>query len=358
MSHPEYLTDALLANWTTLAVGGPARSIARVADPAALGEALDANAGRPVAVLGAGSNLIVADRGFDGLLLQSSDRGLQYDPASGRLQVGAGHDWDALVQFAVDAGAAGLECLSGIPGLCGAAPVQNIGAYGQEVSGVLRSVHATDLRTGVEREFDSAACDFGYRRSRFKFEEAGRWFITRLNLRLAPSGNPDLRYRELIDALAGDEQPTLSRVRDEVLRLRRSKSMVYDPADPNRRSAGSFFTNPVVDTGRAEEIASGIDGPVPGWPAPEGGVKLAAAWLIQQAGFAKGHREGPVGLSSRHVLALVNHGDARASDLLAFATRVRDRVLERFGIRLRPEPVPLGFEPEEIADLWGDQAAR
>lgn len=357
MSRPEYLDDLSLAGCTTLGVGGRARRVARVADAEALAAALADHGSGPVAVLGGGSNLLVADRGFDGLLLQSADLGRDYDPATGGLQVGAGHDWDALVRFAVEAGAAGLECLSGIPGRCGAAPVQNIGAYGQEVAPVLEAIEATELATGRSRSFGAGECGFGYRRSRFKEEEAGRWFITRLQLRLRPGGPATLAYRELVEALSDTPSPSLARVREEVLRLRRSKSMVYDPADPNHRSAGSFFTNPVVGPAELESLRRRVDGEVPHWPV-EGGVKLAAAWLIQHAGFEKGYHEGNVGLSSNHVLALVNRGGARAADLLALATRVRDGVLDHFGVRLRPEPVPLGFDPAETEDLWGTQAAR
>jgi UDP-N-acetylmuramate dehydrogenase len=358
MSQPEYLEQASLAERTTLGIGGPARRIARVSGPDSLRQALDENKGAAVAVLGSGSNLVVSDRGFDGLLLQSADQTRDYDPATGELQAGAGLSWDELVRFSVEQGAAGLECLAGIPGLCGGAPVQNIGAYGQEVAEVLRTVRATDLRTGEDRVFEAADCDFDYRRSRFKDDEAGRWFITHICLHLRPNGAATLAYRELANAFNEDPSPSLARVREEVLRLRRSKSMVYDPADENHRSAGSFFTNPVVAEATAADVASRTDRTMPRWPAPGGAVKLAAAWLIQQSGLEKGFRQGPVGLSSRHVLALVNHGGARARDLLALATTVRDRVLDEFGVRLRPEPVPLGFTPDEIADLWGDQANR
>jgi UDP-N-acetylmuramate dehydrogenase len=358
MSHPQYLDGARLRERTTLALGGPARRIARVADPDSLREALERNDGGPVAVLGAGSNLIVADRGFSGLLLQSTDRRREYDPDSGELQVGGGHDWDDLVRFAVEQGASGIECMSGIPGLCGAAPVQNIGAYGQELSGVLESVEAVDLASGRTHSFSAVECAFGYRRSRFKEEEAGRWFITRIRLRLRPGGTPTLGYRELVEALGTETDPPLERVRQEVLRLRRSKSMVYDPSDANHRSAGSFFTNPVVSAEIAAEVENRAGAPVPAWPVEDGRMKLAAAWLIERAGFGKGHRQGRVGLSTRHVLALVNLGGATTVELLDLARSVRDAVAERFGIRLRPEPVPLGFEPAEIDDLWGTQASR
>ncbi|RKZ12260.1 UDP-N-acetylenolpyruvoylglucosamine reductase [bacterium] len=356
MTRPEYIEQAPLAARTTLGIGGPAHRIARVADGEALQAALEENRDRPVAVLGSGSNLIVSDRGYDGLLLQSTDLTRDYDPASGELQVGAGVDFDDLVRFSIDENLAGLECLSGIPGLCGAAPVQNIGAYGQEIATVIVGLQATDLHSGQRREFSAAECGFAYRASRFKHAEAGRWMITRLHLRLRPGAAPTLAYRELTAAFADNPSPSLDAVRNEVLRLRRGKSMVYDPSDPNHRSAGSFFTNPVVSADEAEQVSVRAGTPPPSWPTDDGAVKLAAAWLIDNAGLAKGHRSGPVGLSSNHVLALVNHGQARASDLLAFATEVRDRVRDRFGITLCPEPVPLGFTDDEVADLWGPQS--
>jgi UDP-N-acetylmuramate dehydrogenase len=351
MSDPVYIEHPDLSRLTTLGLGGKARRLAQVNGPKSLARALDENGGSPVAILGSGSNLVVADRGFEGLLVRSTDQSRTYDPTSGELQVGAGTDWDELVSFTVARNAAGIECLSGIPGLCGAAPVQNIGAYGQEVGDVLEEVEAVDLADGGLHTFSAAECGLGYRRSRFKEGEAGRWAITSIRLRLRPGGAPTAAYRELQDRLAGVE-PDLERVRAEVLSLRRSKSMVHDPADPNRRSAGSFFTNPVVDTGTAEEIAARVGGPMPSWPVDGDRIKLAAAWLIQNAGFEKGLRRGGVGLSSKHVLALVHHGNGTTAELLALAREIRDAVLDRFGVRLRPEPVPLGFRTEEISDLW------
>lgn len=358
MNRPEYIESPGLAGLTTLGLGGPARRLARVGNETALLAALEDNGHRPVCVLGSGSNLVVADRGFDGLLLQSQDHSCDYDPATGDLTVGAGLSWDDLVTFAVQQGAAGIECLAGIPGLCGAAPVQNIGAYGQEIGQVLTSVRAVHLGSGAAKEFSHAECGFAYRRSRFKYEDSATWMITQVRLRLRPNGPATLLYRELAAALEAESDPDLARVRAEVLRLRRSKSMVYDREDPNHRSAGSFFTNPIVSAEQAAQLAAATGSAPPAWPTEDGRVKLAAAWLIQRSGFEKGAVSGSVGLSTNHVLALINRGGAKTSELLAFATGIRDRVRERFGIDLRPEPVPLGFLPEEIADLWGDQPAR
>lgn len=355
MNRPRTIDDADLSRLTTLAVGGRARRLALFDDPGQLPSLLEEAGDGPVAVIGSGSNLLVSDRGFDGLLLKSADLSRTYDPTTGELQVGAGLEWDHLVEFCVSANAGGIECLSGIPGLCGAAPVQNVGAYGQEVGEVLIGLSATDLRTGQQREFTTAECELGYRRSRFKAEEAGRWVITSIRMRLTPGGAPAIRYRELEKALADQPEPDLQQVRQAVLALRRGKSMVYDAVDPNHRSAGSFFTNPILASEDIERL--GERSKVPQWIQDDGRVKVPAAWLIEEAGFSKGHQRGAAGLSTRHVLALVNRGGATAEDLLGLAREVRDRVLDRFGIRLRPEPVPLGFEPGEVDDLWGNQDA-
>lgn len=357
MDRPRTIENADLSALTTLAVGGRARRLAFVDDPAQLPALLEGAGELPVAVLGSGSNLVVADRGFDGLLLKSADLSRNYDSTTGELQVGAGVEWDPVVEFCVLVNAAGIECLSGIPGLCGAAPVQNIGAYGQEIGEVLAGLSATDLRSGTTRDFTAAECALGYRRSRFKDEEAGRWMITSVRLRLTPGGAAAIRYAELEKALADLPDPGLQQVRDAVLRLRRGKSMVYDSTDANHRSAGSFFTNPILEEAEYLRIAGTADEDIPHWPAGEGKVKLPAAWLIERSGFSKGHTRGSAGLSSRHVLALINRGGATAEDLLGLAREVRDRVQDQFGVRLRPEPVPLGFEPGEVDDLWGAQDA-
>lgn len=356
MNGPRIIDDADLSGLTTLGVGGRARRLALFDDAGQIPDLLDAAGDQAVAVLGSGSNLLVADRGFDGVVLKSADVRRNYDPDTGELQVGAGVEWDDLVAACIAADAAGIECLSGIPGLCGAAPVQNIGAYGQEVGEVLTGLSATDLTTGAAREFTREECGLGYRRSRFKVEEAGRWMITSIRLKLTPGGAPTVRYAELENALADSPAPSLHEVREAVLAIRRSKSMVYDPQDPNHRSAGSFFTNPVILEAEVQRIARAVDAEVPHWPAGESRVKVPAAWLIERSGYSKGHARGAAGLSSNHVLALINRGGASAEDLLALAREIRDRVLDRFGVRLRPEPVPLGFEPGEVDDLWGAQA--
>jgi UDP-N-acetylmuramate dehydrogenase len=343
-----------LAGHTTLGVGGPAWAYAETADPARAAALAEwaAGAGRPVLVLGGGSNLLVADKGFHGLALRFRGSEVTFGP-EGAVRVEAGLAWDSLVAAAVDRGLAGLEALSGIPGDAGAAPIQNIGAYGQEVAEVLEAVEALELATGAPVVLGKEACGFGYRHSAFKGEARGRYLVTALRLRLDPGAAPRLRYPELSQAVG--PAPSLAEVRAAVLRIRASKSMVLDPADPNRRSAGSFFMNPVVSADLATEVADraaalGLGAP-PRYPAADAQVKLSAAWLIERAGFGRGYGEGPAGLSTRHCLALVNRGGATAHDLLTLAREVRAGVQRAFGVTLRPEPVFVGFEADVDALL-------
>jgi UDP-N-acetylmuramate dehydrogenase len=340
-------TDVPLAPLTTLELGGSAGFFARAESEETMAEALRwaAARGLPVFVLGGGSNLVVADAGFPGLVLQAVPRGLDFQD-DGRVVAAAGQPWDALVAEAVGRGLAGLECLSGIPGLVGATPIQNVGAYGQEVSETIAGVRVLDRATGDVIELPPAACAFGYRDSAFK-HAPDRHLVLAVTFALRPGGAPTVRYPELQQGLAGPA--SLAQVRATVLALRRKKSMVLDPADENRRSAGSFFMNPIVPAAEAARVAAQAvaDGlvadaaQVPRFPAGDR-VKLAAGWLIERAGIARGYRRGPVGISSRHALALVHHGGGRTADLLALAREVRDRVLDRFGVRLVPEPVFLG----------------
>lgn len=356
-----------LAPLTTLEVGGPARLLARVADPAALRAALAVAARErlPVIVLGEGSNVLVADEGFPGLVLCLTDASravLAADAAEGtvRVRVGAGAVWDDLVAWSVAEGLAGIECLSGIPGLVGAAPIQNIGAYGQEVVETVHAVHVLDRATGAARALPAAECGFGYRTSRLKQAGPERPVVTAVDLTLRRGGAPALRYPELRRQLAARCEPgaeTLALVRETVLAIRRAKSMVRDPADPNRRSAGSFFLNPVVPEPAAAAVAArvaargGDPAALPRFEAGPGLVKLSAAWLIEHAGFARGHGHGKAGLSTNHVLALVNRGGATAADLLALAREVRAGVHAAFGVTLVPEPELVGFPPEVRAEL-------
>jgi UDP-N-acetylmuramate dehydrogenase len=332
----------LLSDWTTLGVGGPAHYFDEVEDPAPSLEWARAR-NLPVLILGQGSNLLVADAGFDGLVLRLTSSEVRVEKAGSAVHVtaAAGVVWDELVARTVEEDWAGIECLSGIPGLAGAAPIQNIGAHGQEVAGRLVRVAAMDRATGVTHQFASSACDFDYRTSRFKQAEAGRWVVTEIELALSPGGGPTLTYESLRARLASDA--SLAQVRAAVLELRASKSMVIDEKDANRRSAGSFFVNPVVSSETADRVAAALGGDAPRFRQPDGRVKLAAAWLIERSGLSKGWGEGPVGLSTHHTLAIVNRGGATAADVLAFARRVRDHVRQVTGVELVPEPVLVGF---------------
>lgn len=337
--------DVPLAGFTTLEVGGPARYYAEATRPEELAAWFGAarRAGIPVFLLGGGSNLLVSDQGFDGLVVRYTDTSLTFESlGEGRvlLKCGAGAVWDTLVEQAVAEELAGCECLSGIPGLVGAAPIQNIGAYGQEIAEVLEAVHALDRTTGAEVCFSNRDCRFAYRTSRFKGLWKDRYAVLRVDIVLRRKGRPTVRYPDLERRLAGT-RPTLEQVRRTVLEVRRSKSMVYDREDPNHRSAGSFFLNPVVPEG----IARRLQRPgMPVWPAGPGKAKLSAAWLIEQAGFHKGYTLGRAGLSTNHVLAIVNRGGASAREIAALAGRLRRRVAEAFeGLTLEPEPTFLGF---------------
>ncbi len=341
------LANVSLASYCTMGVGGPARCFLEAEDEPAVHEALEwtEQQGLPLHVLGGGSNLVVADEGVDGLVLRIGLRGVTARVAGPVVEVtaAAGEPWDDLVRMAVERGWAGFECLSGIPGLVGATPIQNVGAYGQELSETVIGVRAMDCRTGQVVTLAPHECGFGYRDSVFKSGTPGRYIVLAVGYRLVQGGAPALRYADVVKDLErkGIRSPSLADVRRSVLDIRRSKSMVLDPGDPNHRSCGSFFVNPIVTAAvlRRIEERAGRDSTIPRWPEPDGRVKLSAAWLIERAGFERGQTDGPVGLSSRHSLAIVCHEGARASDVAAFARRVRARVEERFGVRLTPEPV-------------------
>lgn len=332
------LTHVPLAPKTTLELGGPARFYLVADDVASVAEGVRWAEARGVGVriLGGGSNLIVPDAGFDGLVIEMALRGVEV--RDGIVTAAAGESWDGLVRRTVAMDLAGIECLAGIPGRVGAAPIQNVGAYGQEVKETIRAVRVLDLASRQEETLAPDACAFAYRDSRFK-QNPGRYAVLGVTFGLVPGGRPALRYAELVDAMDGDTEPTLERVRETVVALRRAKSMVIDPADPNRRSAGSFFTNPLVEPALAERIAQSSPTGVPRWPTADGRVKLAAGWLIEHAGMTKGTRRGNVGLSSQHALALVHHGGGTTRELLALAEEVVRAVRERFGVTLVREPV-------------------
>ena len=348
MREPAALTvreHVALAPYTTLGVGGIARWFVEATDEATLREALAwARARRvPLRILGGGSNVVVPDRGVEALVVQIALRGVTSRETRGGVEVtaAAGEPWDDLVALAVAHEWAGLECLSGIPGLVGATPMQNVGAYGQEVSDTVVAVRALDTRSGDAVTLTPAQCGFAYRDSAFKTREPGRYVVLGVTYRLRPGGAPTLGYADVARDIGarGLASPTLSDVRTSVLAIRRGKSMVLVPGDPNRRSCGSFFTNPIVTAESAARVAERAgDASVPRWAQPDGGVKLSAAWLIERAGFRRGQREGAVGLSTAHALAIVAHDGARAADVLAFARRLQTSVAERFGVTLALEP--------------------
>jgi UDP-N-acetylmuramate dehydrogenase len=341
-----------LAPLTTLGVGGPARYYLHAGGPDVVQAGLRWAAERkvPVFVLGGGSNVVVADEGFPGLVLHVALQGLAFTAGDDAADVhaSAGQSWDGLVAAAVERGWAGLECLSGIPGMVGATPIQNVGAYGQDVSETIVAVTAIDTGTGETVTFDNAACGFGYRDSRFKREDRGRYVILGVTYRLRPGGPPALRYPELVRALEGlGRDPLLPDVRAAVVAIRRRKSMVIDPLDPNRQSVGSFFMNPIVPATMADDVRRALRGMdrhedadrMPAYPATDGHLKLSAAWLIERAGIERGHTRGAAGISTNHTLALVNRGGATAAEVVALAREVRRRVQDAFGVALVPEPV-------------------
>lgn len=357
MIPPELREGVPLAPHTTLGVGGPADGWAEVRTPERLAAVLEfaRERGLPVQLLGGGSNVLVADAGLRAVVVRYLDQSLSFVDTSSCTEVtcGAGVVWAELVERCVQRGLAGIECLGGIPGLAGAAPMQNIGAYGQEVGEVLRSVSAIDLATGARRVFWAAECGLGYRTSYFKESWANRYLITTIQLKLQRDGAPTLRYAELQRVAGGCT--SLAEVAQHVLALRRRKAMVLDPAEPDSRSAGSFFTNPILGEAEAaavDEAARAATGQsVPSWPAGEGRRKLAAAWLIERSGTRKGERCGGAAVSSRHTLALTNPGEATAADVVALASRIRGRVRDAFGVTLDPEPRFLGFESDVNALL-------
>jgi len=334
-----------LAPYTTLGVGGPARWFAEAGSEDDVRQGLEFARERrlPVFVLGGGSNLLVADAGFSGLVLRVALRGVEQE--GDVLHAAAGEDWDGLVARAVAANLAGLECLSGIPGTVGGTPVQNVGAYGQEVANTVADVRAIETSTGKPATFSSQECGFSYRRSRFNGPDAGKYILTNVSYKLRSGGSPELKYAELHRSMAEFTDPTLQQVRDTVRRIRQSKGMLLVQGDPDCHSAGSFFKNPVVDETVAARVAgkaAETSPSMPRYPDGDGRIKLSAAWLIEQAGIAKGFTMGHAGISSRHTLALINRGGATTAEIIALRDYIRAKVETRFGVPLEQEPVSLG----------------
>jgi UDP-N-acetylmuramate dehydrogenase len=344
-----------LAPMTTLGIGGPARYFAEVTTTDSLISGVNWANSRsvPLFVLGGGSNVVVADSGFPGLALRVSIRGIEtrLDDQGVLVVAGAGEEWDSLVAQCVANNWSGFECLSGIPGRVGATPIQNVGAYGQETSETLESVEALDLARGSLVSLSASDCEFGYRTSRFKARDRGRFVITRVTYRLAADGTPAIRYPELQRYIAdrGSETPALSDVREAVLAIRRRKAMVIDPSDVDSRSVGSFFVNPTITIDEFERFKghiqgqSEIDAGIVAFPLSDGRVKLSAAWLIERAGVKRGYSHGNVGTSTKHALAIVNRGGGTAREVVELKELIEACVLEQFGIMLKPEPMFIGM---------------
>jgi UDP-N-acetylmuramate dehydrogenase len=349
-----------LASFTTFAIGGPARWFVEATSEDEIVESVEWADRRQVDlfVLGGGSNLLVADSGFDGLVLHIALCGIGVSELPGRpsyrlYTCSAGENWDLFVERAAQANCAGIECMAGIPGTVGGTPVQNVGAYGQEVASSIELVRVFDRLERGFVEFSATECGFAYRRSRFNSTDRGRYIVTRVDYRLEIGGAPALHYADLqrrfADRSLAQPPPSLTEVTATVRQIRRSKGMLLVEGDPDCRSAGSFFKNPIVTEDYARRIAAATAATPPIFPAgsaPEnaGRVKLSAAWLIEQAGFAKGHTRDAAAISSRHTLALVNRGAASAGEILALASEIRSAVDARFGVRLEREPVLLGFK--------------
>ena len=351
--------DLPLAPLTTLGVGGPASwylratSIQHIRD--AWQWALDRQ--QPVLLIGGGSNLVIADEGWRGLVLHVAIGGVTTENKGGvtLLTCGAGVVWDDVVASAVASGLSGIECLSGIPGTVGGTPIQNVGAYGQEVASVIEHVDVFDRTAGRVERLPADGCGFAYRTSRFKGADAGRFIVCEVTFRLS-HGPATVSYPDVVTHMREHAimTPTVTDVRDAVLAIRRRKGMVLDQADPDTRSVGSFFTNPVLSPERFAELQDSTPGAVPSFPVRDGLIKVPAAWLIEHAGFSRGFADGAVGLSTKHPLAIVNRGGASAREVVAFAVRIKRQVAERFGVALMTEPVFAGFTADpQVAYLTG-----
>jgi UDP-N-acetylmuramate dehydrogenase len=347
----QFLEEVPLAPYTTFQIGGPARWFAEALseDDIAAGIAFAAERKLPLFILGGGSNLLVSDSGFSGLVLRIALRGITSTEESGRsiIFAAAGEDWDDLVAYAVAAGLAGVECLSGIPGTVGGTPVQNVGAYGQEVSQTIVTVRAFDRKSLQFIDLAASDCGFSYRRSIFNSSQRDRYVVSRVHYALRKDAPANFVYADVARYFAARNvtAPTLVEVREAVRSIRAQKGMLLMTGDADCHSAGSFFKNPVVPASVVDSLAQdlGVDKQsIPAYPALQGEVKLSAAWLIERAGFAKGYALGNAGISSRHTLALINRGGASASEVTALRDQVIAAVASRFAVRLEPEPVWLG----------------
>lgn len=330
-----------MAPLTTLEVGGPARFFLRAENEKQIidGFAFARRESLPVFILGGGSNILVSDKGFTGLVIQIALSGVFQSGVA--VRAAAGEQWDSLVAYCIDENLAGIECLSGIPGTVGGTPVQNVGAYGQEVSETIVSVRCYDRMKEETVELTNEQCGFSYRASIFNTSERDRYVVLSVAYSLTKNRPPKIAYKDLVERF-GDHSPSLAETREAVLSIRRSKSMVIDPIDSNHRSAGSFFKNPIVAREKFESIADQYPAQVPHFPALDSHVKIPAAWLIEKAGFHKGFVIGNAGISTRHTLALINRGGSTAAEILALKNRIQEAVSSKFDVDLVPEPIFVG----------------
>lgn len=332
-----------LSAYTTFGVGGPARWFARATNEASVVEAVSwaRQRGLPLFVLGGGSNLLVSDDGFPGLVLHMAIKGMAQEGEA--FHAAAGENWDGFVSLTVERKYGGIECLAGIPGTVGGTPIQNVGAYGQEVAETIETVRVLDTGTMQFRDLAAAACGFGYRSSAFNSDQRGRFIVTRVTYRLRKNAAPTLAYADLQRHIAAHtESPTLAETAAAVREIRHSKGMLLVDGEPDCHSAGSFFRNPAVTQDQYAEIASQVAAPVPRFAVAAGLVKIPAAWLVENAGFHKGYVMGAAGISSRHTLAIVNRGGATAKDILKLRDAIIGAVEAKFRVRLEPEPVGVG----------------
>jgi UDP-N-acetylmuramate dehydrogenase len=340
-----------LAAFTTFDVGGPARYFAQVSSEtdAVSALAFAREKGLDHIVLGGGSNVLISDEGFPGLVILNRIKGVTIDEAGGNVlaNVGGGEDWQDFTDLCVARDWQGVECLAGIPGTVGASPVQNIGAYGQEVSQVISRVHCLETATGKAVSFDNEECTFRYRESIFNTRETGKYLVLSVTFKLIKAGAPAIKYRELEERLSGIPSPTLADVRDAVIAIRAGKGVLVRTGYEAFKSAGSFFKNPIVTQSQFNHIESIVAGNGSSttwcWPLPNGDVKISAAYLIQRSGFEKGYRQGKVGISPYHTLILINGDGASARELVDFAAGVQQRILDSFGVLLKPEARLIGF---------------
>ncbi|HYE76327.1 MAG TPA: UDP-N-acetylmuramate dehydrogenase [Blastocatellia bacterium] len=353
-----------LAPFTTFRIGGPARYFAEICNESEMIEALDFAEQKALSVfiLGGGSNILVADEGFQGIVLRIAIKGISSESCDGQVTItaGAGEEWDDFVALCVKQNLGGVECLSGIPGLVGGTPVQNVGAYGQEVSETITRVRVLDRREKRIVELSNADCRFDYRRSIFNSSERERYIVLSVTYVVEKNKPPAIRYPDVKNFFAARKtELSLQDVRDAVRIIRSRKAMLITPDDPDCQSAGSFFKNPIISADEFENLEStaqqlrliNVDEQVPRFKTSDDKIKVPAAWLIERAGFQKSYQKGRAGISSKHTLALVNLGGASAKEIITLATEIQSRVREVFNITLFPEPLLIGFEPSCIRHL-------